>query len=64
MGDGGPSSLISFFSSSTKSLSKASMATNSNLVDDNDLDDLVLAFAPPDIVILYTFYIMHFALSI
>jgi hypothetical protein len=50
--------------SSAKSLSKASMATDGNLVDDNDLDDLVLAFAPPDIVTLDTFYIMHFALSI
>jgi hypothetical protein len=64
MGDGGPSSLISFFSSSAKSLSKASMATDANFVDNNDLDDLVLAFAPPDIVTLYIFYIMHFALSI
>jgi hypothetical protein len=40
------------------------MATDGNLVDDNDLDDLVLAFAPPDIVTLDTFYITHFALSI
>jgi hypothetical protein len=64
VGDGGPSSLISFFSSSAKSLSKASMATDGNLVDNDDLDDLVLAFAPPDIVTLDTYYIMHFALSI
>jgi hypothetical protein len=64
VGDGGPSSLISFFSSSAKSLSKASMATDGNLVDEDDLDDLVLAFAPPDIETLDTFYIMHFALSI
>jgi hypothetical protein len=40
------------------------MATDGNLVDNDDLDDLVLAFAPPDIVTLDTYYIMHFALSI
>jgi hypothetical protein len=61
---GGPSSLISFFSSSAKSLSKASMATDGNI--DDDLDALVPAFAPPAlaIVTLETFYRMQFALSI
>jgi hypothetical protein len=48
-GGDGPSSSISFFSSSEKSLSKASMATDGNLVNDDDLDDLVLAFVPPDL---------------